>query len=72
MSLDNTVNVFILYGCTLSKERSSMRIVAATTDEEMLHTIIGAQILGGYTLDCSGNPAPETSAPAVDVGKYLK
>lgn len=37
MSLDNTVNVFILYGCTLSKERSSMRIVAATTDEEMLH-----------------------------------
>ena len=23
-----------------------MRIVAATTDEEMLHTIIGAQILG--------------------------
>ena len=43
MSLDNTVNVFILYGCTLSKERSSMRIVAATTDEEMLHTIIGAQ-----------------------------
>ena len=42
MSLDNTVNVFILYGCTLSKERSSMRIVAATTDEEMLHTIIGA------------------------------
>ena len=24
-----------------------MRIVAATTDEEMLHTIIGAQILGG-------------------------
>ena len=47
MSLDNTVNVFILYGCTLSKERSSMRIVAATTDEEMLHTIIGAQILGG-------------------------
>lgn len=50
MSLDNTVNVFILYGCTLSKERSSMRIVAATTDEEMLHTIIGAQILGG-TMD---------------------
>ena len=28
--------------------------------------------VGGYTLDCSGNPAPETSAPAVDVGKYLK
>ena len=53
MSLDNTVNVFILYGCTLSKERSSMRIVAATTDEEMLHTIIGAQILGG-TMDYRG------------------
>ena len=51
--LDNTVNVFILYGCTLSKERSSMRIVAATTDEEMLHTIIGAQILGG-TMDYRG------------------
>lgn len=28
--------------------------------------------VGGYTLDCSGNPASETSAPAVDVGKYLK
>ena len=53
MSLDNTANVFILYGCTLSKERSSMRIVAATTDEEMLHTIIGAQILGG-TMDYRG------------------
>ena len=53
MSLDNTVNVFILYGCTLSKERSSMRIVSATTDEEMLHTIIGAQILGG-TMDYRG------------------
>lgn len=52
MSLDNTVNVFILYGCTLSKERSSMRIVAATTDEEMLHTIIGAQILGGTMGNC--------------------
>ena len=53
MSLDNTANVFILYGCTLSKERSSMRIVAATTDEEMLHTIIGSQILGG-TMDYRG------------------
>lgn len=30
-----------------------MRIVAATTDEEMLHTIIGAQILGG-TMDYRG------------------
>ena len=53
MSLDNAANVFILYGCSLSKERSSMRIVAATTDEEMLHTIIGAQILGG-TMDYRG------------------
>ena len=53
MSLDNAANVFILYGCSLSKERSSMRIVAATTDEEMLHTIIGAQILGG-TMDYWG------------------
>ena len=53
MSLDNAANVFILYGCSLSKERSSMRIVAATTDEEMLHTIIGSQILGG-TMDYRG------------------
>lgn len=30
-----------------------MRVVAATTDEEMLHTIIGAQILGG-TMDYRG------------------
>lgn len=30
-----------------------MRTVAATTDEEMLHTIIGAQILGG-TMDYRG------------------
>lgn len=28
--------------------------------------------VGGYTLDCSGDPVPETTAPAVDVGKYLK
>lgn len=41
MSLDNTVNVFILYGCTLSKERSSMRIVAATTDEDMVSIFTG-------------------------------
>ena len=30
-----------------------MRIVAATTDEEMLHTTVGAQILGG-TMDYRG------------------
>lgn len=28
--------------------------------------------VGGYVLDCSGNPTPETTAPTVDVGKYLK
>ena len=50
MKLDDSLTVYVLYGCTLSKERSSMRIVAATTDEEMLHIIIGAQILGG-TMD---------------------
>lgn len=33
--------------------------------------IIGVSV-GGYTLDCSENPAPETTAPTVDVGKYLK
>lgn len=53
MNMDNTAAVFILYGCTLSKERSSMRVIAATTDKEMLHTIIGAQILGG-TMDYRG------------------
>ena len=53
MKLDDSLTVYVLYGCTLSKERSSMRIVAATTDEEMLHTIIGAQILGG-TMDYRG------------------
>ena len=50
---DDSLTVYVLYGCTLSKERSSMRTVAATTDEEMLHTIIGAQILGG-TMDYRG------------------
>lgn len=35
------------------EEEQEMRIVAATTDEEMLHTIIGAQILGG-TMDYRG------------------
>ena len=53
MKLDDSLTVYVLYGCTLSKERSSMRIVSATTDEEMLHTIIGAQILGG-TMDYRG------------------
>ena len=53
MKPDDSLTVYVLYGCTLSKERSSMRIVAATTDEEMLHTIIGAQILGG-TMDYRG------------------
>ena len=47
MKLDDSLTVFVLYGCNLSKERGSMRVVAATTDEEMLHTIIGAQILEG-------------------------
>lgn len=47
MKLDDSMTVYVLYGCNLSKERGSMRVAAATTDEEMLHTIIGAQILGG-------------------------
>lgn len=47
MNMDNSATVFILYRCALSKERGSMQIVAATTGEEMLHIIIGAQILGG-------------------------
>lgn len=47
MKLDDSMTVYVLYGCNLSKERGSMRIVAATADEEMLHTIIGAKILGG-------------------------
>lgn len=33
--------------------------------------IVGVSV-GGYVLDCSGDPAPETTAPTVDVGKYLK
>ena len=33
--------------------------------------IVGVSV-GGYVLDCSGKPAPETTAPTVDVGKYLK
>ena len=34
-------------------------------------SIIGASICG-YTLDCTGEATPETAAPTVDVGKYLK
>ena len=33
--------------------------------------IIGVSV-GGYVLDCSGDPAPETTAPTADVAKYLK
>lgn len=51
--MNDSLTVFVLYGCNLSKDRGSMRVVAATTDEEMLHTIIGAQILGG-TMDYRG------------------
>ena len=47
MKLDKTQPLYILYGCNIVKERSTMRLVAATTDEEMLKAIIGAQILLG-------------------------
>ena len=47
MKLDKTQPLYILYGCNIVKERSTMRLVAATTDEEMLKVIIGAQILLG-------------------------
>lgn len=47
MKLDKTQALYILYGCNIVKERSTMRLVAATTDEEMLKAIIGAQILLG-------------------------
>ena len=53
MKLDDPMTVYVLYGCNLSKERGSRRVAAATTDKEMLHTIIGAQILGG-TMDYRG------------------
>lgn len=33
--------------------------------------IVGVSV-GGYVLDCSGDPAPETTAPTADVAKYLK
>ena len=47
MKLDKTQPLYILYGCNIVKERSTMRLVAATTDEEMLKVIIGSQILLG-------------------------
>ena len=47
MKLDKTQPLYILYGCNIVKERSTMRLVAATTDEEMLKVIIGVQILLG-------------------------
>jgi len=37
LNMNDSLTVFVLYGCNLSKERGSMRVVAATTDEEMLH-----------------------------------
>lgn len=33
--------------------------------------IVGISV-GGYVLDCSGDPVPETTAPTADVAKYLK
>lgn len=47
MKLANSESLYILYGCNIVKERSTMRLIAATTDEEMLKVIIGAQILNG-------------------------
>ena len=47
VKLDKTQPLYILYGCNIVKERSTMRLVAATTDEEMLKVIIGSQILLG-------------------------
>ena len=47
MKWDKAQPLYILYGCNIVKERSTMRLVAATTDEEMLKVIIGAQILLG-------------------------
>ena len=47
VKLDKTQPLYILYGCNIVKERSTMRLVAATTDEEMLQVIIGSQILLG-------------------------
>lgn len=31
---DNTQPLYILYGCNIVKERSTMRLVATTTDEK--------------------------------------
>lgn len=47
MKPDNTEHLYFLYGCNIAKERSTMRLIAATTDVEMLNVIIGAQILSG-------------------------
>ena len=47
MKLDKSQPLYILYGCNIVKERSTMRLVAATTDEEMLKVFIGSQILLG-------------------------
>lgn len=47
MKLDNTEPLYILYGCNITKDRNTMRLIAATADKEMLAVIIGAQILGG-------------------------
>ena len=45
MKWDKAQPLYILYGCNIVKERSTMRLVAATTDEEMLKVIIGSEIL---------------------------
>ena len=47
MKLDKTQPLYILYGCNIVKDRSTMRLIAATTDEEMLKVIIGSEILLG-------------------------
>lgn len=47
MKWDKAQPLYILYGCNIVKERSTMRLVAATTDEEMLKVIIGSEILCG-------------------------
>lgn len=39
---DRAQPLYILYGCNIVKERSTMRLIAATTDEEMLKVIIGS------------------------------
>lgn len=47
MKWDKAQPLYILYECNIVKERSTMRLVAATTDEEMLKVIIGSEILCG-------------------------